>query len=89
LESGGIKLRKETTGYDGTTLGDAQSGNSYREKIHGDGSENKVIFTLPLNVDGAQCFEKSKFGFWSFMRVNGQKFLHIQTKKHRNLVVRK
>jgi hypothetical protein len=70
LESGGIKLRKETTaGYDGTTLGDVQSGNSYREKVHGDGSEKKVIFTLQLNVDGAQCFKKSKFGFWPFMGV--------------------
>ncbi|XP_045035891.1 uncharacterized protein LOC123476941 [Daphnia magna] len=69
LESGGMKLRKETTGYDGTTLGDVQSGNCYREKVCGVGSENQVIFTLQLNVDGAQCFKKSKFGFWPFMGV--------------------
>jgi hypothetical protein len=69
LESGGMKLRKETTGYDGTTLGDVQSGKFYREKVHGDCSENQVIFTAQINVDRAQSFKKSKFGFWPFMGV--------------------
>ncbi|XP_045025131.1 uncharacterized protein LOC123469848 [Daphnia magna] len=64
-----MKLRKETTGYDGTTLGDVQSGKCYREKVRGDGSENQVIFTAQLNVDGAQSFKKSKFGIWPFMGV--------------------
>lgn len=49
-----MKLRKETTGYDGTTLEDVQSGKCYREKVRGDCSENQVIFTAQLNVDGAQ-----------------------------------
>jgi hypothetical protein len=58
LESGGMKLRKETTGYDGTTLGDVQSGKFYREKVHGDCSENQVIFTAQINVDRAQSLKK-------------------------------
>jgi hypothetical protein len=54
----GTKLRKETTGYDGTTLVDVQSGKCYREKVHGGCSENQVIFTAQINVDRAQSLKK-------------------------------
>ncbi|KAK4024386.1 hypothetical protein OUZ56_009808 [Daphnia magna] len=68
LDSGGMKLREETNRYDGATRGDVQSGDCYREKIDSDVTE-ECTFTLQLNVDGAQCFKKSKFGFWPFMGV--------------------
>lgn len=68
LESGGMQLKENTTSYDGTTRGDIQSGDCYREAI--DESTNKeCTFTLQLNTDGAQCFKKSKFGFWPLMAV--------------------
>ncbi|KAK4037530.1 hypothetical protein OUZ56_029562 [Daphnia magna] len=46
LESGGMKLREETTRCDGTTRGDVQSGDFYREKIYSDVTEECTLAYL-------------------------------------------
>ena len=64
LESGALK--EDDRIFDGTTRGDIQSGDAYREKVLPK-SALKRFLSLQLNVDGARCFVASKFGFWPFM----------------------
>jgi len=69
LESGGMNEKKTNRfSFDGTTRGDIQSGACYIEKIK-QKSKNERIISLQLNVDGAQCFKSSKYGFWPYMGV--------------------
>lgn len=72
LENGGMH---EGSGraYDENMRGDIQSGSRYRDSIKSPnpaGEPHSVTtISVQLNVDGAQCFKTSKFGFWPFMAV--------------------
>jgi hypothetical protein len=61
LQHHGIKNTQVGT----SKLGDVTTGQCYQDII----KEQANVVSLLCNIDGAQCFESSKFGFWPFMGV--------------------
>lgn len=68
LENGSLRFPPKP--YDGTTRGDIQTGDCYREKMETwsrTAANNKRWITTQLNTDGARAWKSSKFGVWLLM----------------------